>query len=49
MAMHTSEPEGSPVEFKRHVHDYTRLMALLKWGGVASFVIALFVVIIIAS
>ncbi|MCW3797548.1 hypothetical protein OMW55_07000 [Sphingomonas sp. BN140010] len=49
MSIHTSEPNGNPVEFKRHVNDYTRVMALLKWGGIASLVVALLVVIIIAS
>ena len=49
MVIHTSEPDGSPVEFKRHVNDYTRVMSLLKWGGIVSFFVALLVMIIIAS
>jgi len=49
MVIHTSEPDDSPVEFKRHVNDYTRVMALLKWGGIASFIVAILVMIIIAS
>jgi len=49
MVIHTSGPEDGPVDFKRHANDYTRLMSMLKWGGVASFIIAAVVVMLLAS
>jgi len=49
MVIHTSEPDTGPVEFKRHANDYTRVMAMLKWGGIASAIIAMLVMILIAS
>ena len=49
MSIHTSEPDNGPVEFKQHARDYTRVMAMLKWGGIAAFIIAMLVMVIIAS
>lgn len=35
-------------EVARHVHDYSRFTALLKWGAIISFVTAIAVLFIIA-
>jgi len=49
MAIHTSEPDDGPVDFKRHARDYTRVIAMLKWSGVAAIIIAFIVMILLAS
>jgi len=35
-------------DLKSHVHTYDRMIGLLKWGGVACFFLALFVIWLIA-
>lgn len=49
MAIHTSEEPTGPVDFKTHARDYTRVMALLKWGAVVAFIVAMIVLVIISS
>jgi len=49
MSIQTSEPDNGPVEFKRHARDYTRVMAMLKWGGIAAFITAMLVMVLLAS
>jgi hypothetical protein len=49
MSIHTSDENTGPVDFKVHARDYSRLMGLLKWGAVASFIIAMLVMVILAS
>jgi hypothetical protein len=41
--------EGAQVDFTSHARDYGRLIALLKWGGLAALVIALVVLLIISN
>ena len=35
-------------EVERHVHDYSRFIALLKWGAILSFITAFAVLFIIS-
>jgi hypothetical protein len=35
-------------EVERHVRDYSRFTALLKWGAIVSLIVAFFVLLIIA-
>ena len=35
-------------EMARHVHDYSRFTALLKWGAVACLIIAFIVLLLIS-
>ena len=49
MVIHTSDENNGPVDYKAHARDYGRLMGMLKWGAVASFIIAMLVLVIIAS
>jgi len=49
MAIHTSDENTGGVDFKSHARDYGRLTAMLKWGAIASFIIAMLVLVIIAS
>ncbi|URD61616.1 hypothetical protein M8312_03650 [Sphingomonas sp. KRR8] len=49
MAIHTSDENTGPVDFKSHARDYAKVMGLLKWGAVAAFLIAAFVVVLLAS
>lgn len=41
--------DGGPVDFKSHARDYSRLIAMLKWGAVAAFVVAMIVLLIISN
>ena len=36
-------------DFQAHSRDYSRFTGLMKWGTIASFIVAMLVVIIIAS
>ncbi len=40
--------DDQPGEIGRHARDYTRVMALLKWGAIIAFVLAILIMIIIA-
>ena len=40
---------AEPTEMNAHVETYTKVMAMLKWGAVACFVIGAAVVWLIAS
>lgn len=41
--------DGGQVDFKSHARDYGRLIAMLKWGAVASLIVAFLVLIIISN
>lgn len=44
MAEHEPVLSDPPTpEVERHVSDYSRFTALLKWGAIASFIVAMFV------
>jgi hypothetical protein len=49
MAIHTSEENSGPVDFEHHARDYGRVMAMLKWGAVVAFLLAMLVMILLAS
>jgi hypothetical protein len=49
MAIHTSNENTGPVDYKAHARDYGRVMGMLKWSAIASFIIAMLVLVIIAS
>ena len=40
--------EATAQDFGAHVRDYTRFTKLLKWGAIASFIVAFIVVLIIS-
>ena len=40
--------QNQPGEIGRHARDYSRFIALFKWGAVASFMTAIVVLMIIA-
>ena len=41
--------DGGQVDFKSHARDYGRMIAMLKWGGVAALIIGFLVLIIISN
>ena len=41
--------ENQPGEIGRHARDYSRFVALLKWGAVVSFITAIVVLLIIGN
>ena len=41
--------ESGQVDFKSHARDYGRMIAMLKWGGVAALIIGFLVLIIISN
>jgi hypothetical protein len=49
MADQVNENGGGQVDFEHHARDYGRLISMLKWGAVASFIVGILVLIIIAS
>ena len=49
MADQVNENGGGQVDFEHHARDYGRMISMLKWGAVASFIVAILVLIIIAS
>jgi hypothetical protein len=49
MADQVNENGGAQVDFEHHARDYGRMIGMLKWGAVASFIIAMLVLIIISS
>lgn len=40
--------ENQPGEIGRHARDYSRFIALFKWGAILSFITAMVVLLIIA-
>jgi hypothetical protein len=40
--------ENQPGELGRHARDYSRFIAMFKWGAIISFIIAIAVMMIIA-
>ncbi len=42
-------PGEAKTDIKAHVKDYSRFAAMMKWGTILSFIVAMIVVIIIAS
>ena len=49
MVIHNSHENTGPVDYKAHARDYGRLMGMLKWGAIASFIIAMLVLVIISA
>jgi hypothetical protein len=49
MADQVNENGGGQVDFEHHARDYSRMISMLKWGAIASFIVAILVLIIIAS
>lgn len=49
MANENIAETNTPVDFKKHARDYSLLIAMLKWGAVAAFLIAMLVLFIIAD
>ncbi len=49
MAAEPTSNDTSPVDFKKARQDYSLLIAMLKWGGVAALILAFLVMIIIAN
>ena len=49
MADNTNDAGGAQVDFEHHARDYSLMISMLKWGAVAAFIIAILVLIIIAS
>lgn len=40
--------DDQPGEIGRHARDYTRVMALLKWGAIIAFISAILIMMLIA-
>ncbi|CAA9510768.1 MAG: hypothetical protein AVDCRST_MAG62-512 [uncultured Sphingomonas sp.] len=49
MADQVNENGGGQVDFEHHARDYSRMISMLKWGAIGSFIIAILVLIIISS
>lgn len=49
MADQVNENGGGQVDFEHHARDYSRVIGLLKWSAIASFVVAMLVLVIISS
>jgi hypothetical protein len=49
MSAEPTSNETGPIDFKKAKADYSLLIAMLKWGGVASLIVAFLVLIIIAN
>lgn len=49
MAAEPTSNDTTPVDFKKAREDYSLLIAMLKWGGVISLILAFLVMIIIAN
>lgn len=49
MAAEPTTNDSSPVDFSKHARDYSLLIAMLKWGGIAAFLTGILVMIIIAN
>lgn len=45
----TTSSDNVEVDFKKHARDYSLLIAMLKWGAIAAFIIAMLVMIILAN
>ena len=49
MADQVSNNEGAQVDFQHHARDYSRMIKLLKYGAIASLLVAFLVLIIISN
>lgn len=49
MAIHTSDDTAGPVDFKAHARDYEKVIGMLKWGAIIAFIIAMLVMVLLAS
>lgn len=49
MAEQVNENGGGQVEFEHHARDYSRVMSMLKWGAIVSFIVAMLVLVIISN
>ena len=49
MADQINENGGGQVDFEHHARDYSRMISMLKWGAVASFIVAMLVLLIISN
>jgi hypothetical protein len=49
MADHVHDDAPPQVDFQTHARDWGRMIKMLKYGGIISFIVAIFVVILIAS
>ena len=49
MAAEPTTNDSSPVDFKTHANDYSRLIFMLKWGAVAAVILGFLVMIIISN
>ena len=49
MADQVNENGGGQVDFEHHARDYSRMISMLKWGAVASFIVAMLVLLIISN
>jgi hypothetical protein len=49
MADQVSNNEAGQVDFQHHARDYSRMIKMLKYGAIASLLIAFLVIIIISS
>lgn len=41
--------EGGQVDFRTHARDYGRMIAMLKWGAIISFIVAMLILVIISN
>ena len=49
MADQISENGAGQVDYEHHARDYSRVMGMLKWGAITSFIIAIIVLLIISN
>ncbi|WP_114227929.1 MULTISPECIES: aa3-type cytochrome c oxidase subunit IV [Sphingomonas] len=49
MAIHTSDEISGPVDYKVHARDYAKVISMLKWGAVIAFILAMLVMVLLAS
>jgi hypothetical protein len=49
MAIHTSDENSGPVDFKVHARDYAKVIGMLKWGAVIAFILAMLVMVLLAA
>jgi hypothetical protein len=49
MADQVNENGGGQVDFEHHARDYTRVISMLKWGAIVSFIVAMLVLLIISN
>jgi hypothetical protein len=49
MADQVQDHGGAEVDFEHHARDYSRMISMLKWGAIASFIVAMIVLVIISN